>query len=475
MRENQEIGIEVPERFILDVRDWETMKDEALCFLEQGDVEGVRQTADGFIGNSHIDRREEEAEKEERIRKAVLAFVYEKEFENADLEKQIELIKDACSKRTRYYALQSKAWRELDRARNREELFEAARRYDELVVAEGMEPFHEGGTFVEQARQKIGEKPERRPQRILPKPRAERQLGKEMSSVLSPRPYNFLVMKDGTVKFRRKEKEGKGRKEVSFEIQGLSDRAELMLDFLFDRHAKKENGKLLKTRPKPADIATLDTFEKAVENPSSYDRFIRSVKFTSAELRKELGIRITDKEVVRAVEELACTEIKLEGKRIWWDGKEKRFRNITMKSTIIDTIVIDETGKTAPRTGDPQHKFAVTFSLGWSMVFDNSIISKLYSCFPPAFYKASAGARKLGRYISCFPKGILKLGEACNILGYKGQVKNLTNRKRNIEGKLDELKRIGIIKSWKRDKAKGADGRLKELKGAETRWKIVRK
>lgn len=104
------------------------------------------------------------------------------------------------------------------------------------------------------------------------------------------------------------------------------------------------------------------------------------------------------------------------------------------------------------------------------MIFENGIINKRYSCFPSEFYKASIGARALGRYLTCFSKATLKIGEACNILGYKEVTRNLPVRKRDIEAKLDELKRIGLIKSWKRDRMNG-----KELVGIDTRWKIERK
>lgn len=448
-----------------------SLESEGIDFLQKGDVKSTRRLCEAFITRGHGKERQrtEQERRNEAKKRATLEFVFKSGFEKLPPEKQKELFKEACSKPGKYFALEQKAWREFDRCRNRDELLGVGRKADKIVVELGLEPYYKGKTFTQQAQEKLGEEPPRKP--ILSKPRKERQLGKEMSNVLSPRSYNFLTRKDGTgrIKFTRKRAGRRGRRAIAFEVRGLSDRAEIALDYLFDRQAKKENGMRLKTTPRPGEIVTLGRFEAALEKPEEYLHLISSVSFTSVELRNQLGIRITDKEVIEAIDELRSTEIKLEGERIWWEKEEKHFRGITLRSSIIDTTVVKRTGKIAPRTGEPQHKFLVTFGLGWGMIFDNGIISKRYSCFPPEFYKAGIGRRALGRYLACFSEATLKITEACNILGYKEEVKNWTTRKQDIEAKLDELRRIGIIKSWKRDKANG-----KELVGADTRWKIER-
>lgn len=447
----------------------QSLESEGIYFLEKGDVKSARRLCEAFItrGRDKDRHRTEQEQREETQKRAVLKFIFKPSFEKLPLEKQKQLFKEACSKSRKYYVLQQKAWKKFELAQNRDEVMKAGRRGDELVVELGLEPFHEGKTFLEQAQQEIGEKSRHKP--IRPKPRKERQLGKEMSNVLSSRSYNFLTRNDGTgrIKFTRKRAGRRGRGAIAFEVRGLSDRAEIALDYLFDRHAKKENGRWLKTTPRPGEIVTLGRFEAALEKPEEYLHLISSVSFTSVELRSKLGIRITDKEVIEAIEELRSTEIKLEGERIWYEKEEEHFKNITLRSSILDTTVVEETGKIAPRTGEAQHKFIVTFGLGWGMIFDNGIINKRYSCFPPAFYKANPGIRALGRFLACFDEATLKITEACNILGYKEEAKNWRTRKDDIETKLDKLKRIGIIKSWKRDKVNG-----KELVGANTRWKI---
>lgn len=103
------------------------------------------------------------------------------------------------------------------------------------------------------------------------------------------------------------------------------------------------------------------------------------------------------------------------------------------------------------------------------MTFHNDILNKRYACFPKEFYKVSKGARALGRYLSCFKQGKLTVGQASEILGYKEEARNLRTRREDIEKKLEELKQIDIIKSWKREKKSG-----KVKTGNQTTWQFKR-
>jgi len=466
-----------PEKIVFPVTCWSgemSLKSEGTDFLEKGNVDSLQELVKNFIlSNRDPGKAPEERQKpQEAQRRAALGFILKPSFKKLPVAEQIAKLKEVCSKAGKYDRLE-RTWCANADSASRKKLMRMAWKYDEIVANENLEDFlRRGETFVEWAQRIRSEKPPHpRSREMRPKSRSERQLGKEMSNILSPRAYNFLTVGDGTIKFTKKEQ---GR-EVAFEVRGFSDKSETTLDFLFDRLAKKESAMLLKTKPQPADIVPLEKFVTALEKPEEHSHFIRSVPFTSVEMRNDLQIRITDKEVIEAIEELSRTEIKLEGKKVWWDGKEERYKNITLKSSIIDTTIVEESGKVAPRTGEPQHKFLVTFGLGWGMIFDNGIINKRYSCFPPEFYKANPGVRKLGRYLACFSDTTLKIGEACNILGYKEEVRNWRTRKQDIEAKLDELKKMKVIRSWERDKVKGADGRLKELVGSRTRWKIERR
>ena len=466
-----------PEKFVPLVLNWRgemSLESEGTDFLEKGNVETLQELVKNFIlSNRDPGKAPKEHQKpQEAQRRAALGFILKPSFKKLSVAEQIAKLKEVCLKSAKYDKLE-RTWCANADSASREKLMRAARRFDKIVAEENLEDFlRRGETFVEWAQRIRGEKPPHpRSREMRPKSRSERQLGKEMSNILSPRAYNFLTVGDGTIKFTKKEQ---GR-EVAFEVRGLSDKSETTIDFLFDRLAKKESAKLLKTKPRPADIVPLEKFVTALEKPEEHPHFIRSVPFTSVEMRNDLQIRITDKEVIEAIEELSRTEIKLEGKKVWWDGKEERYKNIALKSSIIDTTVVEESGKVAPRTGEPQHKFLVTFGLGWGMIFDNGIINKRYSCFPPEFYKANPGVRKLGRYLTCFSDTTLKIDDASNILGYKEEVKNWRTRKLDIEAKLDKLKKMKVIRSWERNKVKGADGRLKELVGSRTRWKIERR
>jgi len=470
-----------PEKFVPLVLNWRgemSLESEGTDFLEKGNVDSLQELVKNFIlSNRDPGKAPKEHQKpQEAQRRAALGFILKPSFKKLSVAEQIAKLKKVCLKAAKYDKLE-RTWCANADSASREKLMRAARRFDKIVAEENLEDFlMRGETFVEWAQRIRGEKPPHpRSREMRPKSRSERQLGKEMSNILSPRAYNFLTVGDGTIKFVRREKRGRSRREITFEVRGFSDKAETMLDFLFNRDAKRDNAKLLKTKPGPADIVPLEKFVVALEKPEECLNIIRSVSFTSTEPRKELEIRITDKEQSEAIEELRSTEIKLEAKKLWWDGKEERYKNITLKSSIIDTTVVEESGKIAPRTGEPQHKFLVTFGLGWGMIFDNGIINKRYSCFPPEFYRANPGVRALGRYLACFSNTTLKIDEACNILGYKEEVKNWRTRKQDIEAKLDMLKKMKVIRSWERDKVKGANGRLKELVGSRTRWKIKRR
>lgn len=145
--------------FIADVRSWDLMESEALGFLNEGIIEGVRQTVTAFIDNSHKDCRtncrKEEIEHEEKRRRETLAFVFKPEFAQTPLEEQKQLIEEACLKAPRYSVLQDETWRKFESARTHDELIRAGKKADELVVEMGLKTFHEGKTFFQQAQVKI--------------------------------------------------------------------------------------------------------------------------------------------------------------------------------------------------------------------------------------------------------------------------------------------------------------------------------
>jgi len=145
--------------FIADVRNWSLMESEALDFLNEGEIESIRQTATAFIDNSCKDfgsrYAKEVIEHEERKRRETLAFVFKPEFEKAPLEEQKRLIEEACLKASKYSALQNETWRKFESAKTFDELKRAGREADELVVEMGLRAFHEGKTFFQQAQVKI--------------------------------------------------------------------------------------------------------------------------------------------------------------------------------------------------------------------------------------------------------------------------------------------------------------------------------
>ena len=272
---------------------------------------------------------------------------------------------------------------------------------------------------------------------------------------------------EGQIEFIKREvrEESNEEREVIFEVKHLSNRVEILIDFLFDKFAKRNDALLIKNPPKETNAIIQDGFDMALERFTDNLPGFAPIKFTSKEFRSHFQIRITDKEITQAVDELMNTVIKLQGVRIWFDSQEsegnKRYKKITHTDRIINSTTIRETGKVAPRTKDAQHEFIVRFGSGWALLFYNDIVNRRYSCFPKEFYQISPGAIDLGRYLSNWQETYLTIEQASEILGYENNTANLTNRKYLIERKLDELKKIEFIR-WKRLKRRGK----------ETLWKI---
>lgn len=443
-------GLVDTSRTLVNVTSWSMMGHEALLYLEAGDLEGLRIEARYFIT------------KEKTARKA-LGFVFKKTFEELEVEEQKKQILAVCDKRILYNKIYYRYINEDPLEEDHQKKLDKALKYDELIRKEGLGIFG-CKSFVESVKDERRKKP---PETIRPKTRKELQLEKDMSSVLGSRVYAFITNKagEGEIRFFRKYKEKDSEKEISLTVRGFSDLSETLLDFLFDKHAKRDRAKMLK-----ADTRDIISYVEVAEKLSRIEetgikRY--GLEFTATELREKLGIRITDKEIDSALNALRWTDIKLEGKKIWFDKDKKRFGEITLETSILDTIIIEKSGKTLPRTGEDQLRFGVYFGLGWGMIFENEILNKRYSCFPKKFYKISAGARKLGRYLSCFGKSVLTISIASSILGYKADVKNLPKRKRNIESKLDELIAIRFIDFWGRATKDG-----KEKTGKNTAWNI---
>jgi hypothetical protein len=422
-------GVRKVEPFIPIIKDWSFLGSEVKPYIERCDIKVIRDLTESFLRfGGHRDELREK-------RRELLAFVFQKEFETKQPEEILELFRDAYRKEKEWTAQLKK---------------EALQEYRE------------------------GEGEESTPRVEKQKTKEQRRLGKYMSNVLSPTSYNYLKLKhkkgEGLIEFKgREEKEGEER-EFTFEVKRLTDRSEVIIDFLFDRKAKSNGAELLKKEPEEAGIIPFEEFINALDMPEGQTDTPRSVSFTSTELRKQLGIRITDKEVQKAVRELYNTEIQLEGVKIWCEksGDGKSYRKVTLNDRIVYSFGTEETGRKEPRTEAKQHRFKLLLGSGWEMIFHNDIINRRYSCFPKEFYKVSRKARALGRYLSCFKEGKLNIEQASEIAGYDNTT-NLTKKKNGIEKKLEELKKIGILKSWEREKKRG-----KEKTGKRITWRFKR-
>lgn len=399
-------------------------------FIEKGNIEIIRKLTEVFLEHGESQYKEVKEE-----RRKFLSFVFREDFKTKAAKEMTVLFRQTWEKEKKFN-------KEIER-----EIKEKKEQEEESIS----------------------------PKEVKPKTKKEKHLQKSMASTLSPMAYNFLKLKTtkrgGRTKFLQEivTKEGDEERSITFEVGSLSDKAEMTIDFLFDKFAKKDNAALLKA--KETDIITAEKFAEIIQEFENHP-YGAVIKFNSTEVRKTLEIRITDKELRKAIDELSMTKIELKGVKIWIETdkgeKGKYFKEITFTDKIVGGIIIEKTGRIEPRTKAAQHKFVLTFSKGWDLIFRNNIFNKRYACFGKDFYKLTKNTRALGRYLSCFKSTILTIEHISEIIGYKETI-NIRKRKVDIEKKLNELKKLGIIKKWRRVKKDG-----KEQIGKKSAWNITR-
>jgi len=283
----------------------------------------------------------------------------------------------------------------------------------------------------------------------------KKELAKYECNVLSPRSYNYI-------KFRTKDGEG------LIEIQPIMHvRDEALLDVVFDKFVRQNEFKALRELPACTTITTWssDTFENIVRGRRKGDmpKFECVVELDSREIRKALGLpRFTDKEIEERSTNLNMVLIKATGVNIWAESDGTYSKTVTWEGNILRDVVAEKTDRIAPRTKNIQHRFFFALEDATVMLWSNDALFRRMSLFQTKYYKLPATCQRLLRYLSLWNETHLSLKQVADILSWKN-LKNIRNRKKQVEGVLKRLKKEGYIIDWKR---------MGEGKGLKTVWNI---
>lgn len=269
--------------------------------------------------------------------------------------------------------------------------------------------------------------------------------------IFSPRSYNYLVLKT---------KHGEG----TIRIPRFTSRQELLIDFIFSRLKKKVE----KTPAENRLPINLEDFNFALSILDELPTGFTGLSFTTTEVRDELNIRYKEEDMIQDFRALRDGSFEIKAERIWVDESGKYKSTGRWWGSIIADMGALKTERVAPRTGEPIHKIILALGQCIGLLWRNDIIRKSYCLFPAGsdkgknFGRLPDGAQKIYRYISLWNDCYLNIREFSDILGYK-PTKNLTRRKRLIEGYLDILKEREFIYDWEP---------VEGTRGWKTQWYI---
>lgn len=263
----------------------------------------------------------------------------------------------------------------------------------------------------------------------------------------SPRSYDYLQLKTK-------------RGEPISKFPYFTARQDGLIDFIFS--------KIKETIPKMSaeecSLITKDDFDAMLAERELYPVAFTGFSFETSEVRKALGIRYLEKEMIEDFKEIRRRDIDARDVKVWANEKGKFEKVSDWTGSIIADVVTTRTTQIAPRTGDPLHKIHLSIGYITGFIFLNDGIRKKYCLFPIKFYKLPKQCQKIYRYLSLWGESRLNLAQFNELLDYK-PAKNLTKLKNLIEGYLGYLKKEGFIYHWER---------IKETRGLETQWYILR-
>ena len=267
----------------------------------------------------------------------------------------------------------------------------------------------------------------------------------------SPRSYNYPQLKT---------KRGESISKFPY----FTARQDALIDFIFS----KLNETVPNMSAEERSLINQDDFDMVLSEREQYPVALTGFSFEPSEVRKALGIRYLEKEMIEDFKEIRRRDIDANAVKVWADKNGKYERTSGWFGSIISDVVTTRTTQIAPRTGEPLHKIHLCIGYIAGLLWLNDGIRKKYRLFPTKFtkfYKFPEQCQKIYRYLSLWGESRLNLAQFGELLNYKPKAKNLTRQKNLIEGYLGYLKKKGLIYHWER---------IGGTRGLETQWHILR-
>lgn len=269
------------------------------------------------------------------------------------------------------------------------------------------------------------------------KDKAIQKAGREKSliTLVSPNSFNYLAPK----------------------MPRFTARQDALIDFIFS--------KIHKDMPKASEgelnLITQENYEMVLADREDFPIALTGFKFTTTDIRRKLGIRYPEKEMIEDFYVIRDTGINAVGK-IWADEEGKYSKKARWRGSIISDVVDVKEIRLIPRTGESVHEVHILLGYITGILWINDSVRGKYRLFSIEFYKLPQQCQKIYRYLSLWLESHIDLDKFISILGY-GKTKNLTEQKNLIEGYLDVLKKEEFIYNWER-----AEG----TRGLGTQWHI---
>lgn len=266
----------------------------------------------------------------------------------------------------------------------------------------------------------------------------EEKRAKSPLALVSPNSFNYLVP----------------------EMPRFTARQDALIDFIFSKIHKD----VPKASKEELSLITQNNYEMVLAEREEFPVALTGFKFPTTEVRKSLGIRYPEKEMIEDFKVIRNTGINAHSEKIWADENGKYKKEADWTGSILSDVVDVKTTNTARRTGEPIHEIHLLLGYITGMLWINDSVREKYRLFSKDFYKLSQQCQKIYRYLSLWKESHIHLDKFIDILGY-GSTRNLTDQKNLIEGYLDTLKEGEFIHSWER---------VEGTRGLKTQWHIWR-